>query len=185
MNRKVARYFVWSGMLTALSAVSTLHGSSDPRAHNVSPQAAPHIRLSKTASEPPIDHLELFTGPLMQRKFFASAVPASPQMPNSFAAFPWPGFQTTLSKSSNEAQMNPTTGERSKDLPMLVACTQSTPLVPVRAAISWLAMPTPMIERISVWELEAGRPKYQVPRFQRMAATSRANTMAKPALLPT
>jgi len=46
-------------------------------------------------------------------------------------------------------------------------------------------MSTPMIEPISVWELEAGRPKYQVPRFQRMAATSRANTMAKPALLPT
>jgi hypothetical protein len=36
-----------------------------------------------------------------------------------------------------------------------------------------------------VWELEAGRPKYQVPRFQRIAATRSAKTMAKPALLPT
>ncbi len=42
-----------------------------------------------------------------------------------------------------------------------------------------------MIEPISVCELEAGRPRYQVPRFQIMAAISRANTMAKPAALPT
>ena len=46
-------------------------------------------------------------------------------------------------------------------------------------------MPTPMTDPISVWELEAGRPKYQVPRFHRIAATSSANTMANPALLPT
>ena len=46
-------------------------------------------------------------------------------------------------------------------------------------------MPTPMIEPIRVCELEAGRPKYQVPRFQTMAAISSANTMAKPALEPT
>ena len=43
-------------------------------------------------------------------------------------------------------------------------------------------MPTPMIEPIRVCELEAGRPRYQVPRFQMMAAISSANTMAKPAL---
>ena len=42
-----------------------------------------------------------------------------------------------------------------------------------------------MIEPISVWELEAGRPKYQVPRFHKIAASSSANTMAKPAPLPT
>ncbi len=42
-----------------------------------------------------------------------------------------------------------------------------------------------MIEPISVWELEAGRPKYQVPRFHKIAAISSANTMAKPAPLPT
>ena len=46
-------------------------------------------------------------------------------------------------------------------------------------------MPTPMIEPISVCEEDAGRPKYQVPRFQMMAAISSANTIAKPALLPT
>src|SRR5271169_5174537 len=45
--------------------------------------------------------------------------------------------------------------------------------------------PTPMIEPINVWELEAGRPKNQVPRFHRIAAINNANTMAKPAPLPT
>jgi hypothetical protein len=42
-----------------------------------------------------------------------------------------------------------------------------------------------MMEPIKVCELEAGRPKYQVPRFQMMAAIRSANTIAKPALLPT
>ena len=42
-----------------------------------------------------------------------------------------------------------------------------------------------MIDPIKVWELEAGRPKYQVPRFQMIAAISSANTMAKPAPEPT
>ena len=42
-----------------------------------------------------------------------------------------------------------------------------------------------MIEPISVCEEDAGSPKYQVPRFQMMAAISSANTIAKPALLPT
>ena len=42
-----------------------------------------------------------------------------------------------------------------------------------------------MIEPISVCELEAGRPRYQVPRFQTIAAISSAKTIAKPALEPT
>jgi hypothetical protein len=42
-----------------------------------------------------------------------------------------------------------------------------------------------MIDPIRVWELDAGRPKYQVPTFQMIAAISRAKTMAKPAPLPT
>ena len=70
-------------------------------------------------------------------------------------------------------------------MPIFVACAQSTPLVPVLTAMSWLAMPTPMIEPISVCELDEGSPKYHVPRFQMMAATSSANTMAKPAPRPT
>ena len=47
------------------------------------------------------------------------------------------------------------------------------------------ARPTPMMEPISVWELEAGSPKYQVPRFQMIAEISSANTMANPAPDPT
>jgi len=38
-----------------------------------------------------------------------------------------------------------------------------------------------MMEPVMVWVLEAGRPSHQVPRFHRMAAIRRANTMAKPA----
>src|SRR5215470_13412216 len=76
-------------------------------------------------------------------------------------------------------------GESSKDCPIFVACAQSTPLVPVRADISWFAMPTPMTEPIRVCELEAGSPNHQVPRFHRIAAINSANTIAKPALLPT
>ena len=46
-------------------------------------------------------------------------------------------------------------------------------------------MPTPITDPIKVCELDAGNPKYHVPRFQMIADTSRAKTMAKPALLPT
>ena len=42
-----------------------------------------------------------------------------------------------------------------------------------------------MIEPISVWEEEAGRPSHQVPRFHRIAAISRAKIIAKPADEPT
>ena len=46
-------------------------------------------------------------------------------------------------------------------------------------------MPTPMIEPIKVCELDAGRPNYQVPTFQMIAAIKSAKTIANPALLPT
>src|ERR1700742_1263574 len=68
---------------------------------------------------------------------------------------------------------------------MLEACDQSTPEVPSRPRRSALVIPTPMIEPISVCELDAGKPKYQVPTFQMMAEISSAKTMAKPAPLPT
>jgi len=42
-----------------------------------------------------------------------------------------------------------------------------------------------MIDPIKVCELEAGRRRYQVPRFQMIAAINSANTMANPAELPT
>src|SRR5271155_2852634 len=89
------------------------------------------------------------------------------------------------SSSKPAATANPTIGENRRDLPMLAACPQSAPLVPVFAFISWLAKPTPMIEPISVCELDAGNPRYQVPRFQMIAEMSRAKTMAHPAPDPT
>jgi len=42
-----------------------------------------------------------------------------------------------------------------------------------------------MIEPMSVCDDEAGRPSHQVPRFQRIAAISNANNIAKPAPEPT
>ncbi|MCY1449016.1 hypothetical protein D9M71_657340 [compost metagenome] len=42
-----------------------------------------------------------------------------------------------------------------------------------------------MIEPIRVCEDDAGSPSHQVPRFQRMAAISRAKIIAKPAEEPT
>jgi hypothetical protein len=83
------------------------------------------------------------------------------------------------------APPKPTSGEIRSTLKTLLACSQSTPLVPVCGFMSWLAMPTPMMDPMSVWELEAGRPNHQVLRFQMMAAISNEKTMAKPAPLPT
>src|SRR5579871_3460093 len=90
------------------------------------------------------------------------------------------------SENSTAAPKNPRRGEKRSDLPMSAAWFQSTPLVPsVPDIINWFINPTPMMEPISVCELDEGKPRYQVIRFQRIAAISRANTMAKPALLPT
>src|SRR6516164_934659 len=94
-------------------------------------------------------------------------------------------MNTLDSCSSNAATAKPIIGENSSDLPIFAACSQSTPLVAVRAFINWLAMPTPMIDPISVCELDAGNPSHHVPRFQMIAAASSAKTMANPAPLPT
>src|SRR6202522_1761962 len=83
------------------------------------------------------------------------------------------------------ASAKPNSGDSSSALPMPAACDQSTPEVPLRPRSRALVMPTPMIDPIRVCELDAGSPKYQVPTFQMMDAISRANTMAKPAPLPT
>src|SRR5580698_7686144 len=97
------------------------------------------------------------------------------------------GTRTTAFRisSSKPAARKPTSGENSSDLPTPSAWFQSTPLVPLAPCINWFIKPTPMIEPISVCELDDGNPKYQVPRFQMIAAISSAKTIAKPALLPT
>src|SRR5580658_4204205 len=93
---------------------------------------------------------------------------------------------TVLSTNSRiAASAKPNSGDSNSALPILPACDQSTPEVPSRPRSSALVMPTPMIDPIKVCELEAGRPKYQVPTFQMMAEINSANTIAKPAPLPT
>jgi hypothetical protein len=97
------------------------------------------------------------------------------------------GIRTSVfsTSSSSAAHRKPTSGESSSDLPTPSAWPQSTPLVPDGPCISWFISPTPMIDPISVCELDDGNPKYQVARFHTIAAISSANTIAKPAPLPT
>src|SRR5262247_2137847 len=69
-------------------------------------------------------------------------------------------------------------------MPTCWAFDQFTPLPKPRLEKSELARPTPIIEPINACELEAGRPKYHVPKFQAMAATSSDSTISNPAFLP-
>src|SRR3984885_8242440 len=92
---------------------------------------------------------------------------------------------TLISSNSRAAKTNPTTGEINNARKTVPTCDQSTPEVPVEPDINWLATPTPMIEPMRVCELEAGSPYHQVLRFQRIAETSSAKTIANPAPDPT
>jgi hypothetical protein len=51
--------------------------------------------------------------------------------------------------------------------------------------MSEFAKPTPMIEPMSVCELDAGKPSHHVPRFQMMAEIRSEKTIASPAAEPT
>src|ERR1051325_2203196 len=88
--------------------------------------------------------------------------------------------------NNNAAQQNPTMGEMSSDVPTSPAFAQFTP-----SPNTWpfermeFASPTPSMDPTSVCELDAGRPRYHVPRFQMIADTSSANTIANPAEEPT
>ena len=63
---------------------------------------------------------------------------------------------------------------------MSVAFDQFTPSPNTWPGVSECAIPTPMIDPMSVCELEDGSPKYHVPTFQAIAPTSSANTIASP-----
>ena len=76
-------------------------------------------------------------------------------------------------QEQQRAAPKPMMGEMSSTLKTLVACSQSTPEVPVCTLISWLATPTPMMEPTMVCELDAGRPNHHVPRFHKIAAIRR------------
>ena len=47
-----------------------------------------------------------------------------------------------------------------------------------------MANPTPTIAPIRVCELDDGRPRYQVPRFHRIADSNSASSIANPAPVP-
>src|SRR3984957_1730930 len=90
------------------------------------------------------------------------------------------------SSKSNAEQMNPTRGEIKRAIPISLALAQLTPWPKAWPEDnSALASPTPMMEPNKVWELEAGKPKYQVPTFQTIAEMSREKTMANPGAEPT
>src|SRR5206468_1169712 len=86
---------------------------------------------------------------------------------------------TTLAASSSRAAATkPTRGEMSRAIAVSCTLPQLTPspncwLLDIREFIR----PTPTIEPIRVCELEAGRPRCQVPTFQMMAESSSANTI--------
>src|SRR6266851_1890179 len=87
---------------------------------------------------------------------------------------------------SPPARQNPMIGEISRDMPTSRVFPQLTPSPNVWPDdIKELASPTPRIEPIRVCELEAGKPRNHVPIFQIMEDTSSANTIAKPAPVPT
>src|SRR5687767_4909570 len=72
----------------------------------------------------------------------------------------------------------PKRGETNNDKPISCAFPQLT-ASPVASGKSEYARPTPNIDPINVCELEQGIPRYQVKRFQKIAVSSSAMTMAK------
>ncbi len=106
----------------------------------------------------------------------------------SFGAWNSAGLLSTLFaiQTRSPATTNPISGERTSAL--TVSCTLPQ-LIPSPKALSGLMMefirPTPTMEPMSVCELEAGRPRYHVPRFQMMADRSSEKTIANPAPDPT
>src|SRR5262245_40966415 len=83
--------------------------------------------------------------------------------------------------SSSAAEAKPTNGDTSSPSPASPALTQFTPLSPLPVS-RLLAMPTPRIEPISVWELDTGSPRYHVQRFHITPASSNDSTMIRAAL---
>ena len=95
----------------------------------------------------------------------------------SYSVLLW--ITSFISHSKPKAHTKPIIGLNSSALNTPNAWFQSTPEVADPAgAMNWLARPTPMIEPISACEDELGSPIAQVPRFQMIAASSRAKIIA-------
>lgn len=72
----------------------------------------------------------------------------------------------------------PKRGDTSRELNTSEALLQLTPTPLVFSGINVKARPTPRIDPMRVCELELGKPKYHVPRFQMMALKSSAKIIA-------
>jgi len=72
----------------------------------------------------------------------------------------------------------PKRGDTSRELNTSEALLQLTPTPLVFSSINVKARPTPRIDPMRVCELELGKPKYHVPRFQMMALKSSAKIIA-------
>src|SRR5215831_2823273 len=108
--------------------------------------------------------------------------------------FPWAagsynsrfGIKSLARINSNAEQVKPTIGDTRRAVNTSWVFAQLTPSPKTWPGdISELASATPIIEPINVCELEAGRPRYQVPTFQMIADIKSANTIANPAPEPT
>src|ERR1700742_5218342 len=90
------------------------------------------------------------------------------------------------SSSSSAARVKPIRGDKTRALTVSATLAQLTPSPKALSGLNReFISPTPTMELIRVWELEAGKPRYQVPKFQTMAETKSANTIANPAPDPT
>src|SRR5277367_3798145 len=90
------------------------------------------------------------------------------------------------SSSRPPARKKPIKGENTSASAVSATLDQFTPSPnAVAGLISEFIKPTPTIEPIRLCELDAGSPRYQVPRFQTIADSSSENTIAKPAPDPT
>ena len=88
--------------------------------------------------------------------------------------------------SKSAAATKPIKGENINALTVSCTLAQLTPSPKtLPGLINEFIRPTPTIEPIKVCELEAGSPRYHVPKFQMIDEIKSANTMAKPAPEPT
>ena len=78
------------------------------------------------------------------------------------------------------AKAKPNKGESNNACPISMTLSQFKAAIPLFESSGKSACPTPIpiIEPIKVCELEAGMPKYQVPRFHKIAEINKERAIA-------
>src|SRR6201999_2164741 len=96
-------------------------------------------------------------------------------------------LRTALAMITNRpASTKPIRGESTSAFTVAATLPQFTPSPNTLSGASGdFIKPTPTIEPMRVCELEAGRPRYHVPRFQMIAESRSEKTIANPAPEPT